>query len=258
METIRPAQPIYRQAPRSCPECEARHRLLAAAEGSGMRIKIDGTNTLEVKAVPPPISTRPSAPHTIQFGTWLYAVLDTTINSDRPGDVLAHISQPAYDTVTQSEVLIPAGSHVHGSVKESATINLNNNSIEVVWDELRLPNGAEVTLPKLPSADTDGLPGLSDKMDRHALQLWGPSVLISALTAASMLSTTSTYGGLQGYSPTSEALGQFGSSMGSRSVANLNTMLQQIRPTIEVRKGTTIRILVTHDLPFEGPYGGSL
>ena len=36
-----------------------------------------------------------------------------------------------------------------------------------------------------------------------------------------MLSTTSTYGGLQGYSPTSEALGQFCNSMSSRSVARV-------------------------------------
>jgi type IV secretory pathway VirB10-like protein len=170
--------------------------------------------------------------------------------------VLAHISQPVYDTASQSELLIPQGSHLHGYVKDSGNTNLNNHSIAVIWDEVRLPNGAEVALPKLPSADTDGLPGISDQVDRHQLQIWGPSVLISAITAASMLSTTSTYGGYQGYSPTSEALGQFGSAMGGRAVSNVNGMLPQIRSTIAVRKGTTIRILVTHDLPVAGSYEG--
>jgi type IV secretory pathway VirB10-like protein len=69
-----------------------------------------------------------------------------------------------------------------------------------------------------------------------------------------MLSTTSTYGSVQGYSPTSQALGQFGNSLGSRSIGNLDSMLQQIRPSIEVRKGTIFRVLVTRDLPFDGPF----
>jgi type IV secretion system protein VirB10 len=253
---LNPAQPVYRQPASHCEACEQRARVLAAAQASDITVKVPGANTLEVNNAPKSISTRPGAPNTVQLGTWLYAVLDTALNSDRPGDVLAHISQPVYDTVTQSEVLIPAGSHLHGMVRQDAGLNLNNNSIAVVWDELRLPDGAEVPLPKLPSADVDGMPGLSDQIDRHQLQVWGPSVLISAITAAAMLSTTNSYGSYQGYSPTSEALGNFGTTMGSHSVANLNSLLQQIKPTITVRKGTTIRILVTHDLPFEGPYEG--
>jgi type IV secretory pathway VirB10-like protein len=84
--------------------------------------------------------------------------------------------------------------------------------------------------------------------------VWAPAVLTSAITAATMLSTTSSYGSVQGYSPTSEAFGQFGNSLGNRSISNLNSMLQQIRPSIEVRKGTIFRVLVTRDLPFDGPY----
>src|ERR1700757_4362096 len=107
----------------------------------------------------------------------------------------------------------------------------------------------------LPSADVDGLPGLSDKVDRHALQKWGPAILTSAITAAAMLSTTSSYGSEQGYSPESMALGQFGNSLGQKSLSNLNDMLGSVRPTIEIRKGTPIRILVREPgLPFDAAY----
>jgi type IV secretion system protein VirB10 len=180
--------------------------------------------------------------------------LETGIKSDQPGDVIARISQDVRDTVTQTEVLIPQGSKLHGTVDQTAAVNLNNTSVTVNWDSLQLPNGAEVPLPKLPSADTNGYPGLSDKVDRHLAHTWLPSILVSAITAGSMLSTTSTYGSAQGYSATSEALGQFGSSLGSQSVGNLNQMFQQLRPSIEIRKGTTFRILVTHDLRFDQPY----
>jgi type IV secretory pathway VirB10-like protein len=256
---VNPAQPVYRQQPgmQRCEACEERERVLAAAQASDLAVKVDGVNALELpKPTSTPISTRPAAPNTVQLGTWIYAVLDTALNSDRPGDVLAHVSQPVYDTVTQSEVLIPEGSHLHGMVKDAGQLDLNNNSIAVAWDELRLPDGAEVALPNLPAADVDGEPGLSDKIDRHQLQLWGPAVLVSAITATMMLATTNSYGSTQGYNPTSQALGGFGTAMGQHSISNLNTLLRQIRPTIEVRKGTAIRVLVTHDLSFEGAYEG--
>jgi type IV secretory pathway VirB10-like protein len=142
-------------------------------------------------------------------------------------------------------------------VSQSAAFNLNNTSVTVNWDSLQLPNGAEIALPKLPSADTEGYPGLSDKVDRHLAQTWLPSILVGAITAGSMLSTTSTYGSAQGYSATSEALGQFGSSLSGQAIGNLNLMFQQLRPSIEIRKGTVFRVLVTHDLRFDQPYDGA-
>ncbi len=225
---------VYRQQGPACgPACEARNRLLAQAQASDMTIKVGGLNILELN---------------------LYASLETAINSDRPGDVVARTTMNTRDTVHQDEILIPAGSKLHGKVKDSMTVNLNNPSVMVLWDSLRLPNGAEVALPNLPSADVDGAPGLSDKLDRHIAQTWIPSFAIAAVTAAGMLATTPVYGSSQGYSPASAATGQFGNSLSSRAASNLNLMLQQVRPTIEVRKGTLIRILITHDLPFEGPY----
>jgi type IV secretory pathway VirB10-like protein len=250
---------VRRQASRTCPACDARARFLAQAQGSAMEVKVVGANVLEVSNQPKPISTRQGRPMTVWGNTWINAVLDVAINSDRPGDVTAHTSVPVRDSLTETQVLIPVGSVLHGMVKDTSTgtINLNNNSIMVVWDSLVLPNGADIVLPKLPSADVDGLPGLSDKVNRHQLQVWGPAILTSAITAAAMLSTTSTYGSYNGYSPESEAFGQFGNALGEKSLSNLNMMLGSIRPTIEVRKGTAIHILVREPgLPFDAPYQG--
>jgi type IV secretion system protein TrbI len=257
---VAPPPIVRREGPTGCPACEARERFLAQAEGSSMEVKVIGSNVLEVNPQPKPISTKQGQAMAVWANTWIYAVLDTAIDSDRPGDVTAHTSVPVRDSLTETQVLIPVGSSLHGMVKNvtlGTTVNLNNNSVDVVWDSLVLPNGAPVPLPKLPSADVDGLPGLSDKVDRHALQVWGPAILTSAITAAAMLSTTSTYGSYRGYSPESEALGQFGNSLGQKSLNNLNMMLGLVRPTIEVRKGTTIRILVRDPgLPFDQAYEG--
>lgn len=254
--TVVPHQVYRQQGGVTCDQaCEARHRLLAQAQGSDMTVKIDGSNVLELNQGPPVITTKPGRAHTVAANSWLYASLETAINSDRPGDVIARTTMNTRDTVHQEEVLIPAGSKLHGKVKDTLTmVNMNNPSVSVLWDSLQLPNGAEVALPNLPSADVDGAPGLSDKLDRHIAQTWIPSFAIAAVTAAGMLASTPTYGSSSGYSPTSEAFGQFGNSLSGRASSNLNMMLQQVRPTIEVRKGTLIRVLVTRDLPFEGPY----
>lgn len=246
-------QPSY-SAALPCAVCEERQRLLAAAQGSTMSVPVAGANTLDLNPTPATISTRPAPPHAVLANSWIYAVLETGIKSDQPGDVIARVSQDVRDTVTQTEVLIPQGSKLHGTVSQSSTFNLNNTSVSVNWDSLQLPNGAEIALPKLPSADTEGYSGLSDKVDRHVGRTWLPSILVSAITAGSMLSTTSTYGSAQGYSATSEALGQFGSSLGSQSIGNLGLMFQQLRPSIEIRKGTIFRVLVTRDLRFDHPY----
>jgi type IV secretory pathway VirB10-like protein len=248
-------QQVYRQQGPACDQaCEARQRLLAAAEGSDMNVKVAGSNTLELNQAPPVISARPGRPHTVAANSWLYAELETAINSDRPGDVIARTTMDTRDTVHQEEVLIPTASKLHGKVKDSFNVNLNNPSVMVLWDSLQLPNGAEITLPNLPSADVDGAPGLSDKLDRHIAQTWIPSFAIAAVTAAGMIATTPTFGSYQDYSPTSEGLGQFGSSLSSRASSNLQQMLQQVRPTITVRAGTLIRVLVTRDLPFDHAY----
>jgi len=247
----------YRPAPLPCTACEERQRLFAAAQGSAMTVPVVGANTLELNQTPPTIAARPAPPHAVLANSWIYAVLETGIKSDQPGDVIARVSQDVRDTVTQTEVLIPQGSKLHGAVSQSAAFNLNNTSVTVNWDSLQLPNGAEIALPKLPSADTEGYPGLNDKVDRHLAQTWLPSILVSAITAGSMLSTTSTYGSAQGYSATSEALGQFGSSLGGQAIGNLNLMFQQLRPSIEIRKGTVFRVLVTRDLRFDQPYDGA-
>ncbi|MGO9268169.1 MAG: TrbI/VirB10 family protein [Candidatus Binataceae bacterium] len=244
----------YRPAALPCTACEEGERLLAAAQGSAMTVPIAGANTLDLNQTPTTIATRPAPPHAVLANSWIYAVLETGIESDQPGDVIARVSQDVRDTVTQTEVLIPQGSKLHGAVSQSPGLNLNNTSVTVNWDSLQLPNGAEIALPRLPSADTEGYPGLSDKVDRHLAQTWLPSILISAITAGSMLATTSTYGSAQGYSATSQALGQFGSSLGGQSIGNLGMMFQQLRPSIEIRKGTIFRVLVTRDLRFDQPY----
>jgi type IV secretory pathway VirB10-like protein len=250
--------PITQHGPTCDESCQARRRLLAAAQGSGMSILVPGANTLELNQANAPLKAASTTPrctrHCILANSWLYATLETGINSDHPGDVIARVSENVRDTVTQTEILIPYGSKLHGMVKPAQYVNLNNTSVNVDWDSLQLPNGAEIVLPHLPAADVAGYPGLHDKVDRHLTQTWGPAVLVSAITAGMMLAQNPTYGSYQGYSSTQQASGAFANTLGGQTNASLNMLLQQARPTITVAPGTALRVLITRDLPLDHPY----
>lgn len=257
---IAPAQ-VYRPTPAATPDMAAqeRRRMLMQAMSSDLTIKVEAANVLETPQRDPrqlTVSLKPAPPHTIVAWTYLYATLETGISSDHPGDVIARVSQDTRDSVSQTEVLIPMGSKLHGTERGSSQVGISDTSIIVTWDDLTLPNGAHIPLPKMPAADTQGYPGLSDQVDRHLVETWGPALAISAITAGMMLAQNPTYGGYQGYSGTQAASGAFATSLGTHATQQLNSALITARPTIVVRPGAPFRVLLTRDLVFPGPYEG--
>src|SRR6266849_10802797 len=68
-------------------------------------------------------------------------------------------------------------------------------------DDIEFPDGAHIPLPQMPGADTAGYPGFADLIKNHYARTWTPAVLISGITAATMLASRPTYGGINGYSP---------------------------------------------------------
>ncbi len=200
------------------------------------------------------VAAQPAAPHTISAWTWIYGTLETGIKSDHPGDVLARVSQDVKDSVTQTEVLIPMGSKLHGYQRGRQQVERNDTSLLVTWDDIEFPNGAHVRLPRMPGADTAGYPGFEDVVNNHYAHTWTPAILISGITAATMLASRPTYGGINGYSPEQQALGAGAESLGARAAGQLGADIGSSKPTITIRPGYEFRILVTRDLVFSGPY----
>jgi type IV secretory pathway VirB10-like protein len=112
------------QQPHAAPTMsqEARERLeryrRALASDVGVKVgngqvletpRLIGTGSAPSAATPIVVSAPPALPHTITAWTWIYGTLETGIDSDHRGDVLARVSQDVKDSVTQTEVLIPMG-----------------------------------------------------------------------------------------------------------------------------------------------------
>ena len=240
--------------------CERYRKALA----SDVTVKIDrqvletprlvGSGNAAAAATPIVVTAQPAPPHTISAWTWICGTLETGIESDHPGDVLARVSQNVKDSVTQTEVLIPMGSRLHGYQRGRQQVERNDTGLLVTWDDIEFPNGAHVPLLHMPGADTAGYPGFEDLVNNHYAATWTPALLISGITAATMLASRPTYGGINGYSPEQEALGAGAESLGTRAVGQVGADMGSAKPTITIRPGYEFRILVTRDLVFSGPY----
>ena len=107
----------------------------------------------------------------------------------------------------------------------------------------------------MPGTDGEGYPGFEDLVNKHYARTWTPALLISGITAGTMLASRPTYGGYQGYTPEQEALGAGAESLGSRAQGQLAMDMAAAKPTLTIRPGYLFRVLVTRDLVFSGAYG---
>src|SRR6266851_1725806 len=181
-EDARERRERYRKALASDVTVKVSHQVLEAP-------RLVGTGNAPAATSPIVVAAQPAPPHTISTWTWIYGTLETGIESDHPGDVLARVSQDVKDSVSQTEVLIPMGSKLHGYQRGRQQVQQNDTSLLVVWDDIEFPNGGHIPLPKMPGTDSQGYPGFHDLVNNHCVRTWTPALLISGITAGTMLAS---------------------------------------------------------------------
>jgi len=248
--TFTPAPKLPRQ------ESEAERRLKAAYLSD---IAVEGPNDNETdiaQRIPAgSLLAAPAPPHSIFPGTFIHAVLRTAINSDIPGPVEAQVEQAVKDSNTNSEILIPKYSRLIGQYDNN--LLLTQRRLMVVWTKLVLPNGAERQIPKWPGADASGANGFEGRVDNHAVRIWGPSILTSAIIAATAYATMPSYDyGPNAYQNLAEqqALSAGAYSLSARAQEQLNNRLSGVKPTIERSQGYRFVIMLQDRWVFDGPY----
>ena len=189
----------------------------------------------------------PASPYVLQAGSVIPAALITGIRSDLPGEVTAQVTEDVYDSPTGKVRLIPQGARLVGQY--DARVSFGQSRVLLVWTRLIMPNGRGVVLERQPAADTQGYAGLEDGVDNHWGMLFKAAILSTLLSVGSETGTTNNQNALvqairQG---ASQGFNQVGEQVVGRSLA--------VQPTLTIRPGFPVRVLVTHDLVLE-PYRG--
>jgi type IV secretion system protein TrbI len=206
-------------------------------------------------------SFEPASPFTITPGTWMHAILDTGVISDDCGPVLAHISADVRDSVTQSNVLIPAGSKLIGKPKCEG-FNQQSTRLQISWRQIEFPNGGELIVPNMPGGDIAGYGGLEDEINHHYAARLAPALLTSAISAAISMAQSpysNNYGGSGGYggvyqvNPEQLALSGAASNFGQQAIGEVRQG-QEIKNTITLRPGLPLAIMFPRRVIFDRAY----
>lgn len=184
----------------------------------------------------------PRSPFTLAAGSVIAASLITGLNSDLPGFVTAQITQNTYDSATGRILLLPQGSRLLGTYDDVTAFG--QERALVVWQRIILPDGSSIRIDNMPAADLEGYAGLADKVDVHTWQLLKGVVLSSLLGVGSELT-------IGGEGDLVRALRESAQQNGSRAGDQIVSRSLSIQPTIRVRPGWPLRVLVNKDLILE-------
>ena len=124
----------------------------------------------------------PFPPYTIPKGTLIPIVLESSVNSDLGGMILARTTTDIYDR-TKRQVLIPRGAEVVSNYGSVAAYG--QNRLDVAASRLNLPDGRYVDFENAYAYDPQGRIGLSDRVDRHILSKFG-SIAVLSLTGVAV------------------------------------------------------------------------
>lgn len=127
-----------------------------------------------------------TSPYQMMAGTVIAGALVTSIKSDLPGDVIATVTEPVYDTTTGKFLLIPQGSCILG--KYNSQVSYGQNRVQVMWNRIILPGMSSLTLDNLVDTDPAGYAGLEDDVDWHWDRIFAGAVMTTLLGVGAELS----------------------------------------------------------------------
>jgi type IV secretion system protein TrbI len=188
---------------------------------------------------------KPASPYQLMAGTIIAASLVSGLNSDLPGFVIAQVTENVYDTVSGRFLLIPQGSRLLG--RYDNVVAFGQERALVVWQRILRPDGSSVVIDNLPATDTAGYAGLADEVDLHTWKLLKGVALATVLGVGSQLAFGSSDNDLV------KALSQATQSTTNRAGQRLVERNLNVQPTITVRPGWPLRVIVHKDIVLE-PY----
>ena len=173
-------------------------------------------------------------------GAIIAAVLETPLNSDRPGLARAIVAKDARG-FDGTRVLIPRGSRLIGEFKADSSPGLRR--VLITWNRMIRPDGVAIRIGS-PVADKLGQAGVPGSVNTHFFEKFASAVLQSALTVGTNLASTLPVGNT---SAIYVGLPNQATQLGQQLIPNASRP-----PTVKVKAGAEIAVMVARDLDFAG------
>lgn len=187
----------------------------------------------------------PRSRYELISGSVIPAALVTALNSDLPGSIVAQATSNVYDSVSGQYLLIPQGARLIGEYRSAPTYG--DRRLLLVWNRLIFPNGWSISLRGMQGTDPSGASGLRDQTDNHLGRLAGAvglSAVVSVVADNAQNDDEHSLG---------QSVGDAAAAEAARTGGRIIDRELQVRPTLRVRAGASVRVLVTRDIQLR-PY----
>jgi type IV secretion system protein VirB10 len=212
----------------------------AGRDPNAQQRKSDFVGTLDPRGdVNPHQLVAAPSPYMLSAGSVISASLITGLRSDLPGLVTAQVTERVYDSPTGRILLIPQGARLVGSY--DSVVAFGQKRALIVWQRIILPDGSSLRIDNVPATDASGYAGLQDKVDFHTWALLKGVGLATLLGVGSELTIT-------GESDLVQAMRESTQQNVSRAGDQLTSRNLNIQPTITIRPGASVRLVVNKDL----------
>jgi type IV secretion system protein VirB10 len=174
-------------------------------------------------------------------GASIDCTLETAIDSTLPGMTTCVTATDTFGA-DGTVVLLERGTQLIGETRGEA--RQGQARVFVVWTEARTPSGVVVQLDS-PGTDALGDAGLEGKVNRHFWQRFGAAALLSTIDGVVQSEVqSSSRGGTVVLDPTAS----------EDVLTDILRSTVSIPPTIRVRNGARIQVLVARDVDFRPVY----
>jgi type IV secretion system protein TrbI len=179
----------------------------------------------------------------IPTGTTISAILQQDVISDYPNTWIAVLQRPIYD-LQQKNILLPTGSKIIGGTVRASDVNeAIQNRLGFYCNVIERGDGKRIDLKKAQGLDSAGIGALNDQVDYHIL------ARMMGVAAYAVV----------GLGPSLQNYGTEPQSASSQAVTDITRQTRQVGrsvaekylsivPTITIRAGTPIKIILQDDL----------
>jgi len=185
--------------------------------------------------------------YVVSAGSTIAAALITGLSSDLPGQVVAQVTEDVFDSATGRTRLIPQGTRLIGTY--DARVAYGQSRALVVWTRMIFPDGRSIDLDRMIGTDGAGQSGFADRVNNHTGKLLMGG-LLSTLFGVGANAATSGGDNADIALAIRESAGRSAETAGDKIVSRQ----LDVQPTIIVRPGARVRLLVSRDLalsPFQ-------
>jgi type IV secretion system protein VirB10 len=192
----------------------------------------------------------PASRFVVSAGSTIAAALITGLSSDLPGQVVAQVTEEVFDTVSGRARLIPQGTRLIGVY--DARVSYGQSRALVVWTRLIFPDGRSLDLDRMVGTDAAGQSGLVDRVDNHSGRLLMAGLLSTMFGVGANAATAGGGDNNDIAYAIRESAGRSVESAGDKIVGRQ----LDVQPSITIRPGARVRVLVSRDLVLTPWTGG--